>query len=460
MKLFKWLGLTFLTSTSVISTSALIFSNVNKQSHTLNPQNNQQDDNITTELNRLITIIKTKITEINNKVGQLLGEKQRLIDARNDAQEKLKEVEDSILDINNKIATEQQSQGTIQSEKMLLEQNRDELSGQIRRYDKDIELKDREIKGLEEENEKLNRKISATQAQIDTARGKNIQYETIIHIAWNSKMRDTVWGGETYKSLLDRLNKTLGFKFELQDESKANNKIEKGPNDKKFKVKKGQLELELDMGDIYEKSQKASTRPYFREGVRSTESTEILKFGWDENGKIENIGEPVTKVPKDLPWFITDLSGAFKGFKFRRYNHIINLEYWDTSNVTNMSSMFEDSMVNQAILTQEVKRDDGTTYTAWDTSNVTNMSSMFKNAKKFNQDISNWNVSNVRNMSHMFNDAINYESDLSTWNIHPECFTLHFITHTSPLWNGDLWNYHVPKIIRGRYNDLQPGIWG
>ncbi|WP_415674743.1 BspA family leucine-rich repeat surface protein, partial [Vibrio neptunius] len=31
----------------------------------------------------------------------------------------------------------------------------------------------------------------------------------------------------------------------------------------------------------------------------------------------------------------------------------------------------------------------------WDTSNVTNMSSMFRNAEAFNQDISNWNVSQV-----------------------------------------------------------------
>jgi surface protein len=34
----------------------------------------------------------------------------------------------------------------------------------------------------------------------------------------------------------------------------------------------------------------------------------------------------------------------------------------------------------------------------WDTSNVTNMSFMFENASSFNQPIGNWDTSNVTNM--------------------------------------------------------------
>ena len=38
----------------------------------------------------------------------------------------------------------------------------------------------------------------------------------------------------------------------------------------------------------------------------------------------------------------------------------------------------------------------------WDTSNVTDMSRMFEYATEFNQDIGNWDTSNVTNMRFMF----------------------------------------------------------
>ena len=42
---------------------------------------------------------------------------------------------------------------------------------------------------------------------------------------------------------------------------------------------------------------------------------------------------------------------------------------------------------------------------SWDTSNVTNMSSMFRLNDGFNKDISYWDTSNVTNMGSMFNGA-------------------------------------------------------
>jgi surface protein len=38
----------------------------------------------------------------------------------------------------------------------------------------------------------------------------------------------------------------------------------------------------------------------------------------------------------------------------------------------------------------------------WDTSNVTDMSFMFYDSVTFNRDISNWDTSSVTNMSYMF----------------------------------------------------------
>ena len=47
----------------------------------------------------------------------------------------------------------------------------------------------------------------------------------------------------------------------------------------------------------------------------------------------------------------------------------------------------------------------------WDTSNVTDMSYMFQYASKFNGDIGNWNTSKVTNMVGMFFGANNFNKD-------------------------------------------------
>ena len=60
----------------------------------------------------------------------------------------------------------------------------------------------------------------------------------------------------------------------------------------------------------------------------------------------------------------------------------------DTSEITDMSFMFENSKFNGDI-------------TNWDVSNVKNMSYMLANSE-FNNDISHWNVSNVIKMRGMF----------------------------------------------------------
>ena len=42
---------------------------------------------------------------------------------------------------------------------------------------------------------------------------------------------------------------------------------------------------------------------------------------------------------------------------------------------------------------------------SWDTSGVTDMSSLFEEEEEFNDDIGNWDVSNVKDMELMFNNA-------------------------------------------------------
>ena len=63
---------------------------------------------------------------------------------------------------------------------------------------------------------------------------------------------------------------------------------------------------------------------------------------------------------------------------------------------------------------------DGSTPTfisKWDTSLVTDMSSVFSSKKVFNQDISRWDVSSVTTFYNMFYSAEKFEQDLSCWDI-------------------------------------------
>ena len=69
------------------------------------------------------------------------------------------------------------------------------------------------------------------------------------------------------------------------------------------------------------------------------------------------------------------------------------IEFWNVSNVTDMSSMFSHSDFNQDI-------------SSWNVSNVTNMSCMFYGSS-FKKDIRAWNVSNVVDMRRMFSDSSN-----------------------------------------------------
>jgi len=100
-------------------------------------------------------------------------------------------------------------------------------------------------------------------------------------------------------------------------------------------------------------------------------------------------------------WQVTDMWALFF---FTSFND--DIWYWDTRNVTEMSSMF--SHFWSAPFNQDIGD--------WDTGNVTSMIGMFKNADSFNQDIGDWDTSNVTNMADMFRGAHSFNQDIGNWN--------------------------------------------
>ena len=81
-----------------------------------------------------------------------------------------------------------------------------------------------------------------------------------------------------------------------------------------------------------------------------------------------------------------------------------NISSWNTGNVTNMRAMFSSSSsFNQPI-------------GAWNTSNVTDTGLMFRSATAFNQPIGAWNTSNVTDMGLMFQGANNFNQNIGSWN--------------------------------------------
>jgi hypothetical protein len=104
-----------------------------------------------------------------------------------------------------------------------------------------------------------------------------------------------------------------------------------------------------------------------------------------------------------------------------------SISNWNTSKVTNMSSMFQGSNFNQDIGTKVVTVN-GITYTAWNTLNVTNISFMFLQNTMFNNggsSIGNWNTSKVTNMSGVFFQT-SFNQDIGT-----KVVTVNGITYTA-----------------------------
>lgn len=137
---------------------------------------------------------------------------------------------------------------------------------------------------------------------------------------------------------------------------------------------------------------------YFPETKK--ELKDIISTLLNERGPTADLNDIDTSKVKDM-------SNLF----YRNQNiTMIDISYWDVSNVENIAEMFAgcSSLKNIGDLS------------GWDVSNVTNMNSMFFGCKNLKQvDLSRWNTIKVDNIRYMFFHCKNLKStgDLSGWDV-------------------------------------------
>ena len=121
-----------------------------------------------------------------------------------------------------------------------------------------------------------------------------------------------------------------------------------------------------------------------------------IKNTYVTEGLFKNIGAEVVTVntKSELKKLIDET--------IRKEGPNCDLNFIDTSKITDMSYMFCGSVFNGDI-------------SKWDVSNVMNMRRMFAYSK-FNNDISNWDVSRVKDMNSMFSNSI-FNGDISGWDV-------------------------------------------
>ena len=97
---------------------------------------------------------------------------------------------------------------------------------------------------------------------------------------------------------------------------------------------------------------------------------------------------------------LSQLNNAFYNCKATT---ITGLNTWDTSNVTNMSGMFNNSSATSLDLSN------------WNTGNVISTGYMFSGSSVVSLDLSNWNTSKVTDIGSMFSNSFTTYLDLSNW---------------------------------------------
>lgn len=151
-------------------------------------------------------------------------------------------------------------------------------------------------------------------------------------------------------------------------------------------------------------------------------------------------------------WNVSKVTNMSYMFFHSTFNQPIG--NWNVSNVTNMAKMFCFSDFNQPI-------------NSWNVSNVRNMYNMFEHTRYFNQALDRWDVSNVQYMERMFCNAVCFNQPIGNWNV-AKVFNMSFMFFNAIEFNQSLntWkfpgNKNVQCMIGGvnsGFNQVLTGEW-
>ena len=157
---------------------------------------------------------------------------------------------------------------------------------------------------------------------------------------------------------------------------------------------------------------------------------------------------------------ITAVSGTFQALP------IVYAPNIDTSNVTNMGSMFygcrllrcignfnTSNVTNMGSMFQKCSSLTSLDLSGWDTSNVTNMSYMFEDCSSLTSlDLSDWDTSKVTNMSYMFEDCSSLTSlDLSDWDTSKVTNMYDFLYASNKIKYLDIRNFDFSNVTNINY---------
>ena len=158
------------------------------------------------------------------------------------------------------------------------------------------------------------------------------------------------------------------------------------------------------------------------------------------NGSITNDGlHPLTWTAGTGTSNVTNMSTMFD--TNTAFNQTITS--WNVSSVTSMAQIFYNlSLFNNGSLTNDQLHP----LTSWDVSKVTDMSFMFGGCVAFNQDISSWNVSNVTTMYVMFNNTQVFNQNITSWNV-SKVTTMWGMFANTHVFNQDISSWDVSKVL-------------